>query len=121
MCPGCCRRVSTGEEPGPRLGTGSGMLLEIHARDPQATKAFYVEVLGFGPDLRSGELGLRVVASDAPRPREHYLVVGVPDVAATVAAARERGLEVLREWSEGGRRLALIADPDGNLVELAPE
>lgn len=117
---GCVRSVSLWEEPGGGVGTGSAMLLEIHARDPQATEAFYAEVLGF-VDLRSGDLELRVLPSDAPRRREHYLVVEVPDVAVTVAAARARDLEVLREWSEGGRRLALIADPDGNLVELQPE
>lgn len=117
---GCVRGVSLWEEPGGAVGTGSAMLLEIHARDPQSTSAFYAEVLGF-VDLRSGEVELRVVPCEAPPRREHYLVVAVPDVAATVAAARERDLEVLREWSEGGRRLALIADPDGNLVELHPE
>lgn len=100
------------------------MLLEIQARDPQRTLTFYTEVLGFEADgamLRSGPAEIRVVAPEGSPRREHYLVVAVADVAATVAAARADGLEVLREWSEAGQRLALIADPDGNLVELVPE
>ena len=49
------------------------------------------------------------------------LFVYVDDVAATVAAARERGFEVAREPEDQpwGERTALVLDPDGNPVTLA--
>lgn len=97
--------------------------LDLHSRDVGRTLAFYREHLGFevdGPLLRSGVAELRVVADQSPAPREHYLVVAVPDVRVLVRRLREAGQEVLREWTEEGERRALVSDPDGNLLELVP-
>lgn len=116
----------------------------IYAKDVEALGAFY-GLLGFDeqgrlPDragsaaglisLRRGTAELGITTEDSPRmlagiepgegPR-HELFVYVDDVDATVARLREGGVSVVREpvdmpW---GERVALVFDPEGNLVSLA--
>lgn len=98
--------------------------LVLHSRNPQACLDFYREFLGMparGSVLGEEGAEIRVVGGEPPRNREHYLVVSVPDVKALVGRLREAGHEVLREWREQGEARALVSDPDGNLLELAPE
>jgi len=56
--------------------------------------------------------------SDQP----HHFCLNVDDMDATVAELRHRGVTIVTEpfqLDEISRRLAFIADPFGNLIELA--
>jgi lactoylglutathione lyase len=115
----------------------------LYARDVDAIARFYAR-LGFEEHVRlpahdggPGYVGLRrdgaelaVTVEDAarelagvepgPGPR-HEMFVYVVDVDATVSELRRHGVTVLREPTDmfWGERVALVADPEGNLVSLA--
>lgn len=115
----------------------------LYAKDVETVAAFYVG-LGFeehfrlpGPDGAAGFIGLRrdnaelaVTSEESPRalagvepgpgPR-HELFVYLDDVDQTVAKLRDEGASVLREPADmpWGERVALLADPEGNVVSLA--
>lgn len=106
--------------------------------------AFYEGVVGFSAldpltipgigtihKLACGESVLRVmVPADAPEPDDaerfsaragiRYLTLEVEDIDAAVAAVRTHGGSVALEPFElrPGRRVAQVADPDGNMIEL---
>jgi len=78
-----------------------------------------------------GESLLRImVPAEAPEPDDsasfssragiRYLTLEVEDIEAAVAAVRENGGSVALEPFElrPGRRVAQVADPDGNMIEL---
>lgn len=112
--------------------------------DAEPLLAFYRGVVGFDAldpltipgigtihKLACGESVLRVmVPTDAPEPDDaerfsaraglRYLTLEVEDIDAAVAAVREHGGSVALEPFElrPGRRVAQVADPDGNMIEL---
>ena len=89
---------------------------------PATDDAFYVELLGDGepkpiPKPVYSDLGdsLRLAGY-------HHFCLNVADMDATVAELRRRGVTIVTEPFELPviqRRLAFIADPFGNLIELA--
>jgi catechol 2,3-dioxygenase-like lactoylglutathione lyase family enzyme len=106
--------------------------------DLERSHAFYGDVLGlrrvesspFANAYDGNGTPLRVtrVESFAPDP---FTVLGwrVDDIAATIAALREQGVEILRYdgmaqdadgvWTApSGARIAWFADPDGNTLSL---
>ncbi|GAA1538638.1 hypothetical protein GCM10009788_46550 [Nocardioides humi] len=112
----------------------------LHVSDLAASERFYVALLGFSVfgrlDLPNGRLAalrfgnsmLKLLQWDEPRgPREagpvlgiRYLTVHVTDPDEIVRQAVARGHAVVRapySFSESVR-VAFVADPDGNHVEL---
>lgn len=89
---------------------------------PAADDSFYIELLGDGkprpiPKPVYSDLGdsLRLAGY-------HHFCLNVDDMDATVAELRRRGVTIVTEPFELPvifRRLAFIADPFGNLIELA--
>ncbi|MDZ5459512.1 VOC family protein [Azohydromonas lata] len=89
---------------------------------PPNDNAFFVEVLGGGdpkpiPKPVYADLGdsLRLAGL-------HHFCLNVDDIEATVAELRRRGVHIVTEPFELpviNRRLAFLADPFGNLIELA--
>jgi lactoylglutathione lyase/glyoxylase I family protein len=89
---------------------------------PPTDDAFFVELLGDGdpkpiPKPVYSDLGdsLRLAGY-------HHFCLNVADIEATVAELRRRGVTIVTEPFELpviNRRLAFIADPFGNLIELA--
>jgi lactoylglutathione lyase/glyoxylase I family protein len=89
---------------------------------PANDDGFYVEILGDGnpgpiPKPVYADLGdsLRLAGF-------HHYCLNVDDMDATVALLRNRGVTIVTEPFELPiihRRLAFIADPFGNLIELA--
>jgi uncharacterized protein len=126
--------ASTGEPP---AGTGVFVWDELMTSDPEAAAGFYGEVFGWtsraAMDL--GEMGTYTIFSrgedddvagcvqtpagvQAP---PHWLVyVGVDDVDATVARAKELGATVLQEATDipDVGRLAVVQDPAGAVFGL---
>jgi lactoylglutathione lyase/glyoxylase I family protein len=89
---------------------------------PATDDTFYVELLGDGepkpiPKPVYSDLGdsLRLAGY-------HHFCINVADMEATMAELRRRGVIIVTEPFELAvinRRLAFIADPFGNLIELA--
>ena len=89
---------------------------------PANDNAFFIEILGDGnpppiPKPVYADLGdsLRLAGY-------HHFCINVDDMDRTVAELRRRGVTIMTEPFELpviGRRLAFIADPFGNLIELA--
>ena len=89
---------------------------------PPTDDTFFVEILGDGdpkpiPKPVYSDLGdsLRLAGY-------HHFCLNVDDMDATIADVRRRGVTIVTEPFELpaiSRRLAFIADPFGNLIELA--
>jgi lactoylglutathione lyase/glyoxylase I family protein len=89
---------------------------------PPNDNEFFIEILGDGnpppiPKPVYSDLGdsLRLAGY-------HHFCINVDDMERTVAELRRRGVEIVTEPFELpviGRKLAFIADPFGNLIELA--
>jgi lactoylglutathione lyase/glyoxylase I family protein len=89
---------------------------------PPTDDSFFVEILGDGdpkpiPKPVYADLGdsLRLAGY-------HHFCLNVKDLDATVAELRRRGVTIVTEPFELAvinRRLAFLADPFGNLIELA--
>ena len=116
----------------------------IVTRDAEPLLAFYEELggmsrlepltlpgIGVIHKLACGESILRVMVPEtAPEPDGaasfsaraglRYLTLEVRDIDAAVAAVRAKGGSVTLEPFElrPGRRVAQVADPDGNMIEL---
>ena len=115
----------------------------LYAADVEAALAFYRGALGLevgyawppegAPEfvvVRAGETSLGIASASAPRdllglevgdrPR-FELCLYVDDVDETIAHLRALGVRVLREPEEmpWGERMAYVADPDGNPVQIA--
>lgn len=112
-------------------------------RDIKASVRFYKETLGLtgdtaGPWAEFRSKGCRIVlldrgfwaavtrtrvASSPKRPRASVvLAIQVPNVTKLYRTLRRRRVRfelAPRDIPEMGNRVALIADPDGNLVELS--
>ena len=89
---------------------------------PATDDAFFIELLGDG---RPGPIPKPVYQDLADSLRFagfHHFCLNVAGVDQTVAELRRRGVTILAEPFELpviGRRLALLADPWGNVIELA--
>ena len=110
--------------------------------------AFYCEAIGFRPAgeikipgtgtirrLAWGESLLRILEPETPppgdageggltgRPGYRYLLLEIGNLDETVAACVARGARVVVPAFElrPGRRVAQVADPDGNLIEFGQE
>ena len=89
---------------------------------PANDNDFFIEILGDGnpppvPKPVYTDLGdsLRLAGY-------HHFCINVDDMARSVAELRRRGVQIVTEPFELpviGRKLAFIADPFGNLIELA--
>ena len=89
---------------------------------PPTDDTFFVEILGDGdpkpiPKPVYSDLGdsLRLAGY-------HHFCLNVDDIDATIAEVRSRGVTIVAEPFELttiSRRLAFIADPFGNLIEIA--
>ena len=112
--------------------------------DAARSRAFY-ETLGMefrreSPIVRNGELEATLYFFGFPGQEEEleltlnhdgrtyelgtaygHIAIGVDDLAATLAALKEQGIEPEREpyrVSEGGSRLCFVRDPDSYRIEL---
>ena len=108
--------------------------IELFVRDPLASKAFYVDVLGFDlVDVQGGrfvwvKLGEREILlrqGTHPEPAVSYqqagagIVLFTDDVEAAAGRLRERGLEF--RGTDGSESCLTFMDPDGNWFQLAGE
>lgn len=87
---------------------------------PAADDHFWIELLAGGnPADRPAYGGLN---ESLHRAGYHHFCINVDDMDATLAELRKRDVNIISEAFELeviGRRLAFIADPWGNLIELA--
>jgi catechol 2,3-dioxygenase-like lactoylglutathione lyase family enzyme len=94
--------------------------LQLAYLAPPTDDEFHVEIMGGGkpmPKTRYPDL-----ATSLEPEGYHHLCVSVDSVVDTLAEARRRGVTVVAEpfdLQAIGRRLAFIADPWGNLIELS--
>ena len=107
--------------------------IELFVRDPEASRRFYVEVLGFElvavqetvvwVKAGDAEILLRPTAGDPPPSGREYgqagsaVVLYTDDLAATRARLAARGL-VFR-GDDGGDDFPTFTDPDGHWFQLA--
>lgn len=105
--------------------------VELFVRDPQAAKAFYVDVLGFEVEaeqhggrvvwLRLSDRALLLRPGTPPSPGASYqatragLVLFTDDLDASLASLRARGLEVR---GDDGPGCVTFTDPEGNWFQL---
>jgi catechol 2,3-dioxygenase-like lactoylglutathione lyase family enzyme len=111
--------------------------ISFAVNDLDRSLAFYRDLLGLTPAPRPdlGVPGAWLVAGDAQvhlievpagadaaseaspiSPLANHQAFAIEDYAATLAALRDRGLEVLETRPEQGQ--LWIRDPDGNVIEL---
>jgi catechol 2,3-dioxygenase-like lactoylglutathione lyase family enzyme len=100
--------------------------------DMDAARAFYTDFLGLevGFDLgwvvnlhppADATAGVNLVTRDATAPVDSQMSVGVSDVDAAYAAARERGYEIVHPLTqeEWGVRRFFVRAPGGAVVNIA--
>ncbi|MDH3752766.1 MAG: VOC family protein [Acidimicrobiia bacterium] len=105
--------------------------VSINVDDLEATRAFYVDTLGFEllprPDLgiAGAWLGmadgrqLHLIEGTVPPGLGQHFALHVADIDAAIAELRTGGLEVSDPSAfPDGARQAFLSDPSGNLVEL---
>jgi glyoxylase I family protein len=105
--------------------------VNVTVGDSEASRAFYADVLGltvrpdrpdFGFDgwwLDIGRQQVHLVVSTAPRDQHNdHFAIQVADIDASVAALRERDVEVSNPKGVGANRQCFLRDPWGNLIEL---
>ena len=105
----------------------------ISVSDVERGLAFYRDTLGLKPaaewplawyEFDAGETTIAIgkPLEDAPQPPYNggvSVALAVPDVSATVAELRAKGVSILQDAQESPVcHMALIADPDGNLIWL---
>ena len=98
--------------------------------DVEATKAFYVDVLGFTvrddrPDfgiggcwLDAGGQQVHLVEGATPNRAGQHFALEVEDLDEVVAELRARGYDVKDPFHSGVGRQTTVDDPVGNMVEL---
>jgi uncharacterized protein len=104
---------------------------EIHGRDGKKTQAFYASLFGWTVDAdnpmdygmvsaQEGE-GIGGGIAQAQGQPMVTVYVEVEDLEATLKTAESLGGKTVLPPSDvpGGPKLALFADPDGNLIGLA--
>jgi len=111
--------------------TGLGGVFYVVA-DPEATKAWYRDVLGLGGDYGpmlpwSQETGDRPYSLISHFSDDEYIKPGrggfminlrVDDLDAMVAQLETKGVEILGTADEGYGKFAWLLDPDGVKIEL---
>ena len=96
--------------------------LQLAYLAPPADDGFFIELLGDGQPGPIPKPVYRDLADSLRLAGYHHFCLNVANVDEAVAEVRRRGVTIVAEPFELpaiGRRLALIADPMGNLVELA--
>jgi catechol 2,3-dioxygenase-like lactoylglutathione lyase family enzyme len=94
--------------------------LQLAYLAPPNDDHFWVEIMGGGklaPQADHADLN-----ASLRDPGYHHLCVDVKSVDTTLAELRRRGVVIVRDAFDlpaVGRRLAFLADPWGNLIELA--
>lgn len=89
---------------------------------PATDDAFYVELLGDGEPKPIPKPVYTDLGDSLRLAGYHHFCLNVADMDATVTEMRRRGVTIVTEPFELPviqRRLAFIADPFGNLIELA--
>jgi len=89
---------------------------------PPNDDSFFVEILGGGKPAPIPRPGYTDLADSLRQGGLHHFCLHLADMDATLAELRRRGVTVVTEpfvLPVIGRRLAFIADPYGNLIELA--
>lgn len=94
-------------------------------------KDFYRDVLGLevhaeGPGfcfLRAGTANIvihevRPETEFAPTGRGIYLDLLVDDLTTTISSVEAASVAILKEWRDHNGDFILVADPDGNLLEI---
>jgi predicted enzyme related to lactoylglutathione lyase len=105
---------------------------EIRSEDPDATRAFFGDLFGWTypegalPGYTFVETGAQTIPGGiGPLQDGNEMVtffVGVQDMAASLAAAKELGGRIVQEpVGVPGVTFALIADPQGHVVGLAQQ
>jgi catechol 2,3-dioxygenase-like lactoylglutathione lyase family enzyme len=97
----------------------------------EEAKAFYQHVLGLdvhaeGPGfcfLRAGGTNIAIHQVDAysdflPTGRGIYLDLLVDDLTVTRSSLEAESVPILKEWRDHNGDFLLVADPDGNLLEI---
>ena len=111
--------------------TGVGGVFYV-VRDPEATRAWYRDVLGIGGDYgpllkwseESGDAPYSLVShfkDDAyikPGTGGFMINLRVDDLDELVAQLQAKGVEVLDSVDEGYGKFAWLLDPDGVKIEL---
>ena len=109
----------------------SRIVPDLHASDPQATREFYVDVLGLEvamdlgwivtyADPDNGKVQISVMSEDASAPVAPDVSIEVDDVDAVHAAARRRGYEVVYPLTDEpwGVRRFFVRDPSGKVLNI---
>jgi predicted enzyme related to lactoylglutathione lyase len=103
---------------------------EIHGRDGKKTQAFYASLFGWTVDANNPmDYGMvaapdgRGIGGGITKAHQEPMVtvyVEVEDLDATLEAAESLGGKTILPPSdvEGGPKLAMFADPDGNVIGL---
>ena len=89
---------------------------------PATDDSFFVEILGGGEPKPIPKSVYEDLGDSLRLAGFHHFCLNVDDMDATIAELRSRGVTIVTEPFELdiiGRRLAFIADPWGNLIELA--
>jgi len=110
----------------------------VTTADPEASTAFYRDLLGFaeiprpefnfrGAWLYDEAADLQIHIIEHPQPTQlvgeidtktNHFAMEVDDLDAVEAMLKERGVEYVRQVNAGGYQQIFIRDPDGNHVEL---
>jgi glyoxylase I family protein len=104
--------------------------VSINVDDVDAALHFYVDVLGLtrrddrpelgidGAWLDAGGQQVHLIGAAAPPNLGQHFALLVPDIDASVAELRGRGITVTDPSPIGTGRQAFLEDPAGNVVEL---
>ncbi len=102
-----------------------GLGMELLRRTDFPGGKFTLAFVGYGPEESHTVLELtHNWDQEAPYDLGEaygHIAVGVPDIYATCAALKERGVKVVREpgpMKHGSTVIAFVEDPDGYKVEL---
>ena len=96
--------------------------LQLAYLAPPADDGFFIELLGDGQPGPIPKPVYRDLADSLRLAGFHHFCLKVASLDDSVAELRRRGVNILAEPFELpaiGRRLALLADPWGNVIELA--
>lgn len=89
---------------------------------PANDDGFMIELLGGGDPLPLAAPGYSDLADSLRHAGYHHFCINVADIEASVSELRARGVTIVTEpfkLDDISRKLAFIADPFGNLIELA--
>jgi catechol 2,3-dioxygenase-like lactoylglutathione lyase family enzyme len=89
---------------------------------PPTDDAFFVEILGDGQPAPVPRPTYSDLGDSLRQAGQHHFCLNVKDMTATITELKRRGVTIVAEpfvLEVINRRLAFIADPFGNLIELA--